>query len=626
VTSCRHGHPASAGSEFCETCGDDVRPRCGQGHRSGAGAQFCEACGEPLTASQAHPGGEDAPALDYSSGSFTDFILGDQADLAGPGPPIPEPVGPGPAEPAGPAGPGSPGPVEPGPAEPGFFGSVPSMPVSDMPVRDGPAQDGPVLEWPGPGQPVPDVPAAVVPSSSDASLVAGHDVNEVTTSGTRPMDLPASAGSPRGVTSTRPMELPLMSISLATGPASSQAVRTAEGLPEPWRDAHADVLASLPPYGERGGLPASARPGRRRARSLTLTLALVVLVIGGTAGAFTLLRHHASAPQASTSPQRGGASGSASPGGSARPTGRPSPALPVGASGWTAPAPIDQTALHASNAIITGLSCPRVTVCYAVDSAGNILSSTSRSAGARGAWQVVANDQGNGLVAIACPTAGFCLAVDKAGDAITRSNGDWGSPSYVDARTGTFTAVSCPVTAFCMAVDSGGNAFAYTAASNTWQPFTVDTSGGGLSGVSCTGPHHCIAVDTGGGAYTYDGSSWSTAVPVDVGHAFTAVSCASPSFCAAADDGGNGAILAGGRWKVTAMGTTARALACPVDGFCLAVNGSGGAVAYHNGAWSAVTRIDGQRAINTLSCPALTACTAADQQDNVLYYAPPPSG
>jgi hypothetical protein len=113
---------------------------------------------------------------------------------------------------------------------------------------------------------------------------------------------------------------------------------------------------------------------------------------------------------------------------------------------------------------------------------------------------------------------------------------------------------------------------------------------------------------------------------VDVGHAFTAVSCASPSFCAAADDGGNGAILADGRWKVAAMGATAGALACPVDGFCLAVNGSGGAVAYHNGAWSAVTRIDGQRAINTLSCPAPTACTAADQQDNVLYYAPPPSG
>jgi len=569
--------------------------------------------------------------LDYSSGSFTDFILGDQADLAGPGPPIPAPVGPGPAELAEAPGPGSPGPgsagpVEPGPAEPGFFGSVPSMPVSDMPVSDMPVRDGPTLDGPAPGQPMPDVPAAAVPSSSDASLVASRNLNEASGPGTQPVGLAEPAGSPRGVTSTRPMELPLMSFSPAAGPASSQAVRTAEGLPEPWRDAHADVLASLPPYGERGGPPVPARPGRRRARSLTLTLALVVLAIGGTAGAFTLLQHHASAPQASTSPQRGGASGSASPVGSARPTGRPSLGLPAGGSRWTAPVPIDQTALSASNAIITGLSCPRVTVCYAVDSAGNILSSTSRSAGARGAWQVVANDQGTGLVAIACPTAGFCLAVDKAGDAITLTNGNWGSPAYVDARTGTFTAVSCPVTAFCMAVDSGGNAFAYTAVSNTWQPFTVDASGGGLTGVSCTGPDHCIAVDTGGGAYTYDGSSWSTAVAVDVGHAFTAVSCASPSFCAAADDGGNGAILADGRWKVAAMGTTAGALACPADGFCLAVNGSGGAVAYHNGAWSAVTRIDGQRAINTLSCPAPTACTAADQQDNVLYYAPPPSG
>jgi hypothetical protein len=551
-----------------------------------------------LTASQDHPGGEDAPVLDYSSGSFTDFILGDQADLAGPGPPIPKPVGPGPVELAEPAGPGPPGPVEPGPAEPGSLGSVPGMPVSDMPVRNGSARDGPV----------PDGPAAVVPSSGEPSLVAGHDGNEVK------------------APSTRPMDLPLLSFSPGHSPARSQPVRATGGLPEPWRYAHADVLASLPPYGERGSPPVPARPGRPRARALMLALALVALAVGGTAGALTLLRHHASAPRASAPPQRDGASGSARPAGPARPTSRPAPTLPVRLSGWTAPVPIDQTALNAANAIITGISCPRVTVCYAVDSAGNILSSTSRSAGAKGAWQVVANDQGNGLVAISCPTAGFCLAVDKAGNAITLSNGSWGSPAYVDARAGTFTSVSCPLTTFCMAVDSGGNAFAYTAASNTWQPFTVDTSGGGLTGVSCTGPDHCVAVDTGGGAYTYDGSSWSTAVPVDVGHAFTAVSCASPSFCAAADDGGNGAILAGGRWKVAAMGTTASALACPVDGFCLATNGSGGAVAYHNGAWSAVTRIDGQRVIGALSCPAPTACTAADRQDNVLYYAPPPSG
>jgi hypothetical protein len=74
------------------------------------------------------------------------------------------------------------------------------------------------------------------------------------------------------------------------------------------------------------------------------------------------------------------------------------------------------------------------------------------------------------------------------------------------------------------------------------------------------------------------------------------------------------------------MGTTAHALACPADGFCLAADGSGGVAVYRNGSWSAVTKVDGERAIGALSCPALTACTATDRRDNVLYYAPPPSG
>jgi hypothetical protein len=110
---------------------------------------------------------------------------------------------------------------------------------------------------------------------------------------------------------------------------------------------------------------------------------------------------------------------------------------------------------------------------------------------------------------------------------------------------------------------------------------------------------------------------------VDAGHAFTAVSCASPSFCAAADADGNAAVLTGSTWTRAAMGTAARAIACPANGFCLATDGSGGAAVYRNGAWSAVTRIDRQRVIAALSCPAPTACTATDRRDNVLYYAPP---
>ena len=395
--------------------------------------------------------------------------------------------------------------------------------------------------------------------------------------GARPME--QTAGETGGVTSTKPMHLHPHLV-----------------FPEPWRAGHADVLASLPPYtGDTASPPRPARTGRTR--TLTIVLALAVLAGIGTVSALVLLHHHSPAPQASEpSPHRTGASPATTPA-SPKATAPASPALPVNASGWTAPVPIDQTGLEASNAVITGLSCPRVTLCYAVDSAGNVLSSTSPSASARGTWHVVAKD-GNGLVAISCPTAGFCLAVDKAGDAITLSNGRWSSPVYVDARSGVFTAVSCPQPSFCVAADSGGNAFAYNGGSQAWQPFTVDTSGGGLTGVSCTGPSYCVAVDTGGGAYTYDGTSWTTAVRWTWPCLHRRV-VPSPSFCAATDDNGNGAILAGGQWTVKALGTTTAALACPAAGSCIATGGSGDAAVYRNGAWSPVTRIDGRRIMTT---------------------------
>jgi hypothetical protein len=140
--------------------------------------------------------------------------------------------------------------------------------------------------------------------------------------------------------------------------------------------------------------------------------------------------------------------------------------------------------------------------------------------------------------------------------------------------------------------------------------------------VSCPSTGFCAAADSAGGIYTFDGSTWSAASPVDAGHALTAVSCASPAFCVATDAAGKAAVLAAGKWTVAPMGTTALAVACPGDGFCLATDGSGGVVTYRNGGWSPVSKIDGNAAIDTLSCPALTACTAADHKDNVLYYGP----
>ena len=61
------------------------RRACGQGHRSGAGAQSCETCGEPLLAPpDPAAGGEPAaPVLDYTSGSFADFMAAAEPDPGG---------------------------------------------------------------------------------------------------------------------------------------------------------------------------------------------------------------------------------------------------------------------------------------------------------------------------------------------------------------------------------------------------------------------------------------------------------------------------------------------------------------------------------------------------------------
>ncbi len=87
--------------------------------------------------------------------------------------------------------------------------------------------------------------------------------------------------------------------------------------------------------------------------------------------------------------------------------------------------------------------------------------------------------------------------------------------------------------------------------------------------------------------------------------------------------GGRAAVLAGRTWSVAPMGITATSVSCPAAGFCLATDGSGGVVSYRDGAWSAVRRIDGTSVLAAVSCPVVTSCTAADQQDDVLYYTSP---
>src|SRR5262252_718553 len=71
----------------CEICGDELRRFCSQGHASRAGALFCGTCGEmlPLTGGVPVMAAAAPLTMDYSSGSFADFIAGGDEDVPGPG-------------------------------------------------------------------------------------------------------------------------------------------------------------------------------------------------------------------------------------------------------------------------------------------------------------------------------------------------------------------------------------------------------------------------------------------------------------------------------------------------------------------------------------------------------------
>ena len=87
-----------------------------------------------------------------------------------------------------------------------------------------------------------------------------------------------------------------------------------------------------------------------------------------------------------------------------------------GATGWKA-ADIDGARP------LTGISCPSaVLFCVAVDSAGNVLTSTD-PAGGQGAWTITHVDDAinsaaevSGLTGVSCPLVSLCVAVDGVGE------------------------------------------------------------------------------------------------------------------------------------------------------------------------------------------------------------------
>ncbi len=165
-------------------------------------------------------------------------------------------------------------------------------------------------------------------------------------------------------------------------------------------------------------------------------------------------------------------------------------------SSWTDHAEVDPSEL-------VGVSCaPGTTFCAAIDTAGNIITTTDEGSG----W-TTALTGASSLSSVSCATASFCVVVEGGGDALTTDNGGstWSLPDDIDGSQ-ALTSVSCATENFCTAVDNAGNALLTVNGAGSWSSADIDGSLP-LASVSCPSPTFCAAVDNHGNALLYTPAS-----------------------------------------------------------------------------------------------------------------------
>jgi hypothetical protein len=329
-------------------------------------------------------------------------------------------------------------------------------------------------------------------------------------------------------------------------------------------------------------------------------------------------------------------------------------AAPAGAAplSWSGAAEIDR------GQSLSGVSCPSLGLCVAVDGAGRALLSTHPAAATTSAWSTPFALRGAGaLTSVSCPSTALCVAGDAAGHvavstqpALAASTA-WSEAFALGGGVTGLSSVSCASAVLCVAVDSEGQLLSSTdpsfAGPSAWSaPFAV-AGAEKLTSVSCTTTALCVAVgSTGQVALSTDPAAGATAWharTLDPGLGLLAVSCFAGGSCVAvASDGevlasANAAAAvsagaapgSGATWSATAFDVFAAptAVSCAASGVCVAGDGAGYAFASENSTaappdWSA-SPIDAQppaTALRGVACVAEgeTLCAAVDAGGRVL--------
>jgi Alpha galactosidase A/Alpha galactosidase C-terminal beta sandwich domain len=299
---------------------------------------------------------------------------------------------------------------------------------------------------------------------------------------------------------------------------------------------------------------------------------------------------------------------------------------------WSAPQTVDRQAPSA-------IACPTVTLCVAVDRAGDVLQTTDPGAAGPSWSPPEPIDPGHALSALACPSASLCVAVDDNGSELASTDPAGGAGSWAAARSidsVALTGVSCASSSLCVAIDAEGQALVSSDPGDpapTWTASDIDGATE-LRGVSCPSAALCVAVDSAGNALSSEApasaspAAWHSRA-IDLIGAPVAVSCASVSLCVAIDEAGNALASADAgagnpTWSSTAvdLAATPASISCASSGLCVLLDESGMALAGDDPtaavpSWSGSTADPGNRPAG-ISCLPDGLCAAVDDAGRAL--------
>jgi hypothetical protein len=233
-----------------------------------------------------------------------------------------------------------------------------------------------------------------------------------------------------------------------------------------------------------------------------------------------------------------------------------------GSSAWTRARLVDPTDQYSQLATgIGAISCPSISLCVAIDTAGDVITSTNPTGG-RGAWAVTSVDSAQayysgqiGMDAISCPTTSLCVGVDYAGNVVVSTNPAAGASAWtvLNLGMGRFEGISCPDANLCVVTDDAGGVIISTdptGSAGAWKRVAdvggivqLDGAwGAGMGSVSCSSASQCVAASRNYVVVSHDptgGASAWQAIDVNPHTTLNAVSCASDDLCVAVDDYGD---------------------------------------------------------------------------------------